>query len=366
MSSKLSTKVESRPALTASLSELKAVSANHAGCEIAVPGCPYIPRPGAQGASMTLNRDLNSHRLSWRGVLAGLVVGLVSTLTIIALGVIITALTGLSLSGVGIAAAIWTGIAALVGAYLAGLTAVRSSAPATRSSDGIAAMTGDDATLTGLVMGSVLVLLTTLFAFNSASRIVGTAGNLLGTAGNLVGSATGAAANAADNTQLPGVQSFFNGITPADAEGLIADNTNLNPEQVTATSNVISGIVRRASNDLGDVDLSNIGDFAQARVDSIKKALSGPQFVTRLERQGLSNAQATEVQTEVNKSVDRIQKQAEQAAKNAEKTARAAASTAGWVWLLVAGLTLLASIFGARSAATNAVTNVAVRNPPAS
>ncbi|CAM4015079.1 hypothetical protein [Deinococcus frigens] len=309
---------------------------------------------------MTLNRDFNSHRLSWRGIIAGLVVGLVSTLTIIALGVIITALTGLSLSGVGIAAAIWTGIAALVGAYLAGLTAVRSSAPATQSQDGIAAMTGDDATLTGLVMGSVLVLLTTLFAFNSASRIVGTATSALG---GLVGTAATATAGA-DGVQVPGIQGFFSNITPADAEGLIANNTDLDQEQVTATANVISGIVRRAGNDLGEVDLSNIGDFATARVESIKKALSGPQFVTRLERQGLSNAQATEVQTEVNQSVDRIQKQADQAVKNAEATARSAASTAGWGWLLVAGLTLLASILGARSAATHAVTNVAVRNPP--
>ncbi|CAM4117039.1 hypothetical protein [Deinococcus marmoris] len=310
---------------------------------------------------MTLNRDFNSHRLSWRGIIAGLVVGLVSTLTIIALGLVITALTGLSLSGVGIAAAIWTGIAALVGAYLAGLTAVRSSAPATRSDDGIAAMTGSDATLTGLVMGSVLVLITTLFAFNSASRILGTATSALG---GLVGTAaTATAAAGAGGAQVPGIQNFFANITPADAEGLIADNTDLDQEQVTATANVISGIVRRASNDLGDVDLNNIGDFAQARVDSIKKALSGPQFVTRLERQGLSNAEATDVQAEVNQSVDRIQKQTDQALQNAEKTARTAASTAGWGWLLVAGLTLLASIFGARSAATAPVTNVAVRRP---
>ncbi|MCD0159637.1 hypothetical protein IHN57_20510, partial [Deinococcus sp. 6GRE01] len=94
---------------------------------------------------MTLNADRLSHRLSWRGVFAGMVMGLVTTFTIIALGTVITALTGLTLSGVGIAAAIWSGIAALVGAYVAGLTAVRAAAPATRNDDGIAAMTHDDA-----------------------------------------------------------------------------------------------------------------------------------------------------------------------------------------------------------------------------
>lgn len=306
---------------------------------------------------MTLNRDFLSHRLSWRGIIAGLVMGLVSTLTVIALGLIITALTGLTLTGVGIAAAIWTAIAALVGAYLAGMTAVRASAPATRNNDGIAAMTHDDASLTGLITGGVLVLLTTLFAFNSASRIVGTASNLVGTAGNLVGAATGAAANAADNVQLsnlPNLQNFFNNITPGDVEALIAENTNdLSQEQVSATADVVTGIVRRAQNDLGSVDLTNITDFAQARIDAIKQALSGPQFVTRLERQGLTNAQATEVQNQLNQSVNRVETQANQAVQNAEAAARGAASTAGWGWLLVAGLTLLASVFGARSAATD-------------
>ncbi|GGM08820.1 hypothetical protein [Deinococcus aerophilus] len=306
-----------------------------------------------------LNRDPLSHRLSWRGIIAGLVMGLVSTLTVIALGLIITALTGLTLTGVGIAAAIWTGIAALVGAYLAGLTAVRASAPATRSDDGIAAMTNDDATLTGLITGGVLVLLTTMFAFNSASRVVGTASNLVGTAGNVVSAATGAAANAADNVQMPNLQNFFNNITPNDVEALIAENTSdLSQEQISATADVVTGIVRRAQNDLGAVDLANITDFAQARIDAIKQALTGPQFVTRLERQGLTNAQATEVQNELNQSVNRIETQANQAVENAEAAARGAASTAGWGWLLVAGLTLLASIFGARSAATTSVSTV--------
>ena len=137
-----------------------------------------------------------------------------------------------------------------------------------------------------------------------------------------------ALAAGAGGAQVPGIQNFFSNITPADAEGLIADNTDLDQEQVAATADVITGIVRRAGNDLGAVDLANIGDFAQARVDSIKQALSGPQFVTRLERQGLSTAEATDVQAEVNQSVDRIEKQANQALENAEQAARTAASTA--------------------------------------
>lgn len=312
---------------------------------------------------MTLNADALSHRLSWRGVFAGLVMGLVSTLTIVALGTVITALTGLTLSGVGIAAAIWTAIAALVGAYVAGLTAVRASAPATRNSDGIAAMTHDDATLTGLVTAGLLILMSTLFAFNSASRLLGTASNVVGSVASAAGNVAGSAANAAGDqaAQSGGLGNVLGGISQNDVADLIAsNNADLNEQQVTAASNVVGGIIRRAQFDLGKQDLGTITDFAAARVTAIKEALTGDQFVTRLQRQGLSAAQAQEVRTSVTTEVDRLQKQATDVAAAAEKTARGAASTAGWAWLLGAGLTLLASIFGARSAATHRVVPIPV------
>ena len=300
---------------------------------------------------MTLNTDQLSRRLSWSGILAGLVMGVVTTLTIIALGTLITALTGLTLSGVGIAAVIWSAIAALVGAYAAGLTAVRASAPATRNSDGIAAMTHDDATLTGLVTAGLLILASTLFAVNSASRLLGTATSaasaVLGT------TATAGAAAGAAVAQDPQAQNVIGNISQDDIEALIADNSpNLTREQVSATGNVVGGIVRRAQYDLGDQDVTTIGDFAKARTDYIKKALSGEQFVTRLERQGLSNAEAREVQTTINNTVNRVQNQAQQAAKVAEDNARIAARNTGLSWLLASGLTLLATVMGARSAAT--------------
>ena len=301
---------------------------------------------------MTLNTDHLSRRLSWSGILAGLVMGVVTTLTIIALGTVITALTGLSLTGVGIAAAIWTALAALIGAYAAGLTAVRASAPATHNSDGLAAMTPDDATLTGLVTAGLLILASTLFAVNSASRLLGTAtsaaSSVLGTAAT-AGAAAGTAA-----AQDPQAQNVLGSISQDDIEALIADNSpNLTREQVSATGNVVSGIVRRAQYDLGDQDVTSIADFAKARTDYIKKALSGEQFVTRLQRQGLSDAEAREVQATLNKTVNRVETQAQQAAKTAEANARVAARNTGLSWLLGSGLTLLATVMGARSAATS-------------
>ncbi|GBF06516.1 hypothetical protein DAERI_090102 [Deinococcus aerius] len=304
---------------------------------------------------MTLNTDPLSHRISWRGILAGVVMGLVTTLTIIALGLVITALTGLTLTGTGIQAGIWTAIAALVGAWAAGRTAVRASAPSTRNDDGIAAMTHSDATLTGLVTGGLLVLLSTLFAFNTASRLIGTATNIVGNVAGAAANAAGAAADAAGNTTAPaGIQSFLNGIDQQDVANLIADaSPNLGQEQVTAAANVVTGIFRRAQYDLGNQNLGNITDFASARVNAIKNALTGEQFVTRLTRQGLSQAQAEEVRTTVTNEVDRLQQQAQQLAQTAEQTARTAARNAGLAWLLGAGLTLLLAVMGARGAATH-------------
>lgn len=305
---------------------------------------------------MTLNTDPLSHRLSWRGILAGVVLGLVTTLSIIALGLVITALTGITLTGTGIQAGIWTALAALVGAYMAGRVAVRASAPATRNNDGIAAMTHDDASLTGLVTGGLLVLLSTLFALNTASRLIGAATNLVGNVASTAANAAGAAGGEA--AQSGGVQNFLTGINQDDVANLIADaSPSLNQEQTTAAANVVTGIFRRAQYDLGNVNPANITDFASARVDAIRNALTGPQFATRLERQGLNSAQAQEVRTVVTNEVNRLQQQAQQVAQTAEATARTSARNAGLAWLLGAGLTLLLATMGARSAATHRAIN---------
>ncbi|MBB5232823.1 hypothetical protein [Deinococcus budaensis] len=301
---------------------------------------------------MTLNTDALSRRLSWRGILAGLVMGLVSTLTIIALGLVITALTGITLTGTGIQALIWTAIAALVGAYAAGRTAVRASAPSTRNDDGIAAMTHSDASLTGLITGGLLVLLSTLLLFNAARSLLGLATNAVS---SVVGTAANVAGDAAQSGNLQnGLQNFISGVNQQDVVDLIAQNSpSLNEEQVDAAANVVTNIFRRSAYDLGQQDLTTITDFLPARLTAIRNALTGESFETRLERQGLSGAQAEEVRTVINNEINRLERQTQQLADTAEQTARTAARNTGLGWLLAAGLTLLASTMGARSAATH-------------
>lgn len=301
---------------------------------------------------MTLNTDRLSRRLSWRGVLAGVVLGLVSTLTVLALGLVITALTGITLTGTGIQAAIWTAIAALVGAWAAGRTAVRASAPSTRNDDGIAAMTPEDASLTGLITGGLLVLLLTYTLFGAARSLLGLATSAVS---SVVGTATSAAGNAAqDGGVQNALQNFISGVDQQDVVDLIAEQSpSLNEEQVNAAANVVTNIFRRSAYDLGQQDLSTITDFVPARVNAIRNALTGEQFVTRLERQGLSSAQAEEVRTVVTNEVNRLEQQAQQVAETAEQTARTTARNTGLGWLLAAGLTLLLSWLGARGAATH-------------
>ena len=301
------------------------------------------------------NRDFFSHRLNWAGVLAGLVVGLVVQLTLIALGTAITALTGLTLSGVGIAAVIWLALSVLVAAYAAGLVAVRASAPASvDGAPGIAAMTKDDATLAGLVTGSLLVLLGSLLGFNALRGATGTATSALG---SLVGGTTAiagaASAGAAQVAQTPEAQNIIGNFGQQDVADLIAQaSPTLDTAQVNAAANVVGGVVRRAASDLGDLgSVTQLGDFVTKRAESVRKALTGDELITRLQKQGLSAPQAAEVRTSVTQSLDAAQKQLDATAAS-ERIARSAANTAGWGWLLAAGLTLLLAITGARNAAS--------------
>jgi hypothetical protein len=302
------------------------------------------------------NRDVFSHRLNWAGILAGLVVGLVVQLTLIALGTAITALTGITLTGVGIAALIWLAISVLVAAYAAGLVAVRASAPASvEGTSGIAAMTKDDATLAGLVTGSLLVLLGSLLGLSALRGATGTAtsalGSLVGGTTAVAGAATAGAAQAA---QTPEGQNIIGNFGQQDVADLIAQaSPTLDTAQVNAAANVVGGIVRRAAGDLGDLgSVTQLSDFVTRRTDAVKKALTGDELVTRLERQGLSAPQATEVRTSITQAVDNAQKQLDATAAATERIARSAANTAGWGWLLAAGLTLLLAITGARNAAS--------------
>jgi hypothetical protein len=298
------------------------------------------------------------HRISWTGIATGLVAGLVIQAALMVLGLAIGLVSVNSLQnlgGIAITAGIWLAISWAIAAYVSGLTAARAASH----------LTPGQGRFNGLITGMLLLLVSTLFTASLLSsavdRVTGAAKDVAVTTASAVGGVTAAAGGAvAQNGGLQGTlqslglgdayQTLSNGLGDTEINQIIADaSPELNQTQVAAATGVIRGIINNASRDLGTAlqNPSELGNFVSSRVDSISKALSGPDFVNRLQRRGLSKAQAQEVSTAVNKRVSELRTQGEQAAKAvADQTAqlaRSAADTAGkaaWTWLLFAGLVL--------------------------
>ena len=290
-----------------------------------------------------LNEANSKPRVNWPGVFAGLLAGVTLLVVLGTLGVAFGLSTANSLGNFGTGAIIWTALTVLISAYMAGYTAVRAG------NQGLASR----GQFTGLVTGMLMTLALTLFLSNLVSSLVGTAGNVIGSVASGVGSAASAAAS------NPGTQnaasSLLGSLNPDTLGQIIGDaSPALSQAQSTAAANVVSGIITRASNDLGNNlgNVTNLSDFVTNRVTNIQKALSGPEFVTRLKRQGLSDAQAQATQTAIVSQAKQVQQQATQAAETTARIARQAATSAAWGSLLAAGLIIAAATFGGNQAAS--------------
>ncbi|WP_425144993.1 hypothetical protein [Deinococcus sp.] len=308
---------------------------------------------GIQGLDLTdserlLNEANSRHRVSWPGIFVGLVAGLAVLITLAALGIAIGVSSVNDLGGLATGALIWTALSVIIAAYLAGYTAVRAGNQALASRG----------QFTGLVTGMLLTLALTLFLSNTISGLLGTASSVIGTVASGAATATAAVGTAASNNPATqnAAQSLLSGLNPDSIGQIIGDaSPGLSEAQSTAAAKVVSGIVTRASNDLGSNlgNVTNLGSFISNRVDNIQKALSGPEFVTRLTRQGLSQQQAQATQTAIVSQAKKLAQQATDAAAAAARIARQAATTAAWGSLLVAGLIIaFATLGGNRAAST--------------
>ena len=322
-------------------------------------------------------------RPSWSGVLAGLVMGLIVVMAMIALALVLSSFLPFDLKGTSIGAGIYTAITAIVSAFVAGYFAIKFSAPEALFGDGTD-IDPKDAKLTGMLTAALIVLLTTFFTLSSATGILATAGNAVGstvsTVAKTAGATVGAGATAAGTaSQDAGVQQkaqeiyqrVSGDISEEDIQAMVAKNTqNLNEEQVAATSSVVKDLVNSTKTQVANMDFTdintwrNIDDYAKQRMASIEKMLEGPELINRLQQEGLTEAQAMEVRTEVQQSfneykmkteqnIAEAKQMAEQKLQQAEDVARKAALYTGLFWLISALLTFIASIFGAKSAAAN-------------
>lgn len=326
---------------------------------------------------------LPQRRPSWRGVFAGLVMGLIVVIAMTALALVLSSVLPFNLKGSSIAGGIYAAITALVSAYVAGYCAIKYSAPEALFGDGTD-IDPKDATLTGILTGALIILLTTFFAISSATSILSTAGNVVGSTVSTVGKAAattatvGAAAtgSASQNNTVQQkaeevYQRVLGDISQEDLEKIVAKNTqNLNEQQVAAVSNVIKDIfdqtkVQVTNMDFTDLDTwRNIDVYAKERMASIEKTLKGPEIITRLQQQGLTQTQAIEVRTEVQQSFNEYKIKTEQYIAEAKQTteermqqaedvARKTALYTGLFWLISALLTFIASTLGAKSAASS-------------
>lgn len=316
-------------------------------------------------------------RPSWRGVIAGLVMGMIVVMAMIALALVLSSFIPFDLKGTSIAGGIYAAITALVSAFVAGYFAIKFSAPEALFGDGTD-IDPKDATLTGLLTAALIVLLTTFFTLSSATGILSTAGNAVGsTVSTVARTATAGVAVAGQAAQNDGVQQraqeiyqrVSGDISEQDIQAMVAKNTqNLDQQQVAATSRVVKDMVNGTKGEVANMDFTdldtwrNLDDYAKQRMASIEQTLQGPELITRLQQEGLTEAQAIQVRTEVQQSFNEYKAEteqtiaearqaAEQKLQQAEDVARKAALYSGLFWLISTLLTFIAATMGARSAA---------------
>lgn len=343
-----------------------------------------------------------ARRPSWRGILAGLLMGLVVWFAMFSLALILSAFLSLDLQGASITAGIYTIVTALLSAYTAGYFAVKASAPEALFGDGVEILP-KDATLTGMLTAASIIVLTTWLAVSGLTGAIKTAGNVAGATANAVGSAAGAVGNAAGSVIGTTASLATTGATAAAASGhgddignkiqalykqvtgdisrddieswIAKNNDTLSKEQISATANVLEGMVNTTKTQVADMDFSdadtwkNLDTYAKNRLAQIETIIQGPQLIQRLENEGLSEAQARQVQQETlttyqayrakteqniadaKAQVEQAEVKAQQAVAEAKETARKTALYTGLFGLLSMLFTFLASIAGAKQAA---------------
>lgn len=301
-----------------------------------------------------------ARRLSWTGIAAGVIVGIVTYAALLILGVAVgfIGLNDASLSSIATGSVIWLGISLILSSFLAGLTSARAAGN----------LTPARGRFNGLIVGMILMLLMSIFTLNLVSRginsLVGLAGSVASTTANAVGSAAGAAGDATGG--LSGAleslglqneyQAIVEGFNEEELTTIIAEaSPELNETQVSASVGVITDELQAAGRNIGAnlTDVTNIGEIVTRQADAVQTALSGEEFTQNLTAQGLSPEQAQEVSAVIGQRITETRQQIQQTAaaleERASELAQAAARTAAraaWVWLLMAGITLLFATLG--------------------
>jgi hypothetical protein len=301
-----------------------------------------------------------AQRLNWSGIIAGVITGIVTYAALLILGVAVgfIGIEDASLSSIATGSVIWLGISLVFSSFLAGLTAARAAGN----------LTPARGRFNGLIVGMVLLILMSIFTINLVSRavngLINLTGTVVGTAANAVGDAAGAAANSGSslNNALESLgiqneyQALVSGFNEQELTRLIAEaSPDLNEQQVGAAVGVITNELQAAGRNIGAnlTDVTDIRQLVTRQADAVETSLTGEGFVQNLTAQGLSEQQSQEVANVLAQRVTETRQQIQQTATAIEEraaelaqTAAQTAARASWIWLLMAGVTLLFATLG--------------------
>lgn len=285
-------------------------------------------------------------RLSWGAIFAGFVVATAIQMVLSVLGIAVglTAFDpgqGDSAGGLGIGAAIWFVLTAVISLFVGGLTTGRLAG----------VLTPGDGRLHGVVMWSLSALLAVYFVSVGAGSLLGGAFNVLsrataaaaGGVASSVGQLGAAAVNQAGGMDLGALQ--------REIETTLAQTGNpaLQPDSLGAQAEAVQGqatsgtdnralaqeLTERVRQTAGQVDREDMINVITARTGMSRA--EAESAATRIE------SAASSARSQVSSAAQDVQQQAGQAAGDAANVA----SKAAWAALLAMGLSVAAAAFGA-------------------
>lgn len=285
-------------------------------------------------------------RLSWGAIFAGFVAATALQIVLSLLGAAVgfTAFdpgAGDSASDLGIGAAIWFALTAIISMFIGGMTTGRLAGVLTRG----------DGRLHGVLMWSLSTLLALYLASLGAGRLLGGAFDVLtrttsavaGAAVGAVGQVGAAAVNQAGDIDFDALQREIETTleqtgNPALQPETLEQQTEAAQEQATSGTNnqaLAQEITEQIRSTAGQVNRQDIINVVQARTGMSQA--EAESVATRIE-----NATGNASQ-QVSATVQDVQAQAGDVAADAAN----AASKATWAALLIMGLSVAAAVFGA-------------------
>lgn len=291
--------------------------------------------------------------VSWSGILAGLLAGLATYLTLMVLGMAvgIIALDGDgsdSFRAFSIGALVWCAVSAAISAFVGGFTAAR----------GAGWVTPSQARFHGVMTGLTMLLVVTVYTAGVLWKAANWTASL---ANSALATTTNAAQNTVMNINPSDVstvmasmgleneyQTLVSGFNRDEMREIIAEaSPNLNERQVGAATATVQMVLSNARGNLVNnlSDLSSLDNIVTSQANYVQEQLTGQEFVNRLQARGLSESQAQEVAGVVGQRVTDLRTRAQQTADALRKrvdslsqTAALAIGRIAWFWLLSAGI----------------------------